>query len=150
MKFRFIDEHRRRRGGRSPDRWPVSAICRVLKVTRGGTEYCISAIPLGGYVKMAGESPDDPRKGEPDDLKKVAEYRKRPFALTRRKLGDDAWPRVMHPDEDVDDRLGVEAGNGGAADVMDAPWRPAPDRSFEERPLAIIKAHATLKTAGLC
>ena len=28
MKFRFIDEHRRR--------WPVSVICRVLKVTRGG------------------------------------------------------------------------------------------------------------------
>jgi putative transposase len=28
VKFRFIDEHRRR--------WPVSVICRVLKVTRGG------------------------------------------------------------------------------------------------------------------
>jgi len=28
---------------------------KVLKVTRGDTEYCISAIPLGGYVKLAGE-----------------------------------------------------------------------------------------------
>jgi len=28
---------------------------KVIKVTRGDTEYCISAIPLGGYVKLAGE-----------------------------------------------------------------------------------------------
>ena len=33
---------------------------KLLKWRRGDTEYCISAIPLGGYVKMAGESPDDP------------------------------------------------------------------------------------------
>jgi regulator of sigma E protease len=32
----------------------------------GETEYCISWIPLGGYVKMAGEEPDrDEIKGEP-------------------------------------------------------------------------------------
>ena len=36
---------------------------KILKFTRGDTEYCISAIPLGGYVKMAGENPDDPRSG---------------------------------------------------------------------------------------
>lgn len=30
---------------------------RVLGFTRGETEYCISALPLGGYVKMAGEDP---------------------------------------------------------------------------------------------
>ena len=41
---------------------------KILKITRGGTEYCISAIPLGGYVKMAGESPDDPRSGAPDEF----------------------------------------------------------------------------------
>ena len=41
---------------------------KLLKVTRGGTEYCISAIPLGGYVKMAGETPDDPRQGAPDEF----------------------------------------------------------------------------------
>jgi regulator of sigma E protease len=33
---------------------------KILKTKRGDTEYCISAIPLGGYVKMAGESPEDP------------------------------------------------------------------------------------------
>jgi regulator of sigma E protease len=41
---------------------------KILKATRGDTEYCISAIPLGGYVKMAGENPDDPRSGQPDEF----------------------------------------------------------------------------------
>ena len=41
---------------------------KLLKVQRGDTEYCISAIPLGGYVKMAGESPEDPRSGAPDEF----------------------------------------------------------------------------------
>ncbi len=41
---------------------------RLVGFTRGDTEYCISAIPLGGYVKMAGENPDDPRTGRPDEF----------------------------------------------------------------------------------
>jgi regulator of sigma E protease len=41
---------------------------KILKFTRGDTEYCVSAIPLGGYVKMAGENPDDPRSGKPDEF----------------------------------------------------------------------------------
>jgi regulator of sigma E protease len=41
---------------------------KILTTTRGDTEYCISAVPLGGYVKMAGESPDDPRSGAPDEF----------------------------------------------------------------------------------
>jgi putative transposase len=38
VKFRFIDEHRRRRSGSSGTvgHWPVSVICSVLKVTRSG------------------------------------------------------------------------------------------------------------------
>lgn len=41
---------------------------KILKFTRGDTEYCISVIPLGGYVKMAGENPDDPRSGRDDEF----------------------------------------------------------------------------------
>ena len=41
---------------------------KILKVVRGETEYCVSVIPLGGYVKMAGETPDDPRSGHPDEF----------------------------------------------------------------------------------
>ena len=32
---------------------------RLLTWTRGETEYAISAVPLGGYVKMLGEDPDE-------------------------------------------------------------------------------------------
>jgi regulator of sigma E protease len=41
---------------------------KLLSFRRGDTEYCISAIPLGGYVKMAGENPDDARSGAPDEF----------------------------------------------------------------------------------
>jgi regulator of sigma E protease len=40
----------------------------LLKVRRGDTEYALSAIPLGGYVKMAGENPEDPRTGNNDEF----------------------------------------------------------------------------------
>ena len=41
---------------------------KVLGFTRGGTDYLISAIPLGGYVKMAGETAEDQRQGAPDEF----------------------------------------------------------------------------------
>jgi regulator of sigma E protease len=41
---------------------------KLLKFTRGDTEYCVSAIPLGGYVKMAGENPEEDRTGAPDEF----------------------------------------------------------------------------------
>ena len=41
---------------------------RIAGFTRGGTEYKISPVPLGGYVKMAGEAFDDDREGAPDEF----------------------------------------------------------------------------------
>jgi regulator of sigma E protease len=41
---------------------------KLLNIKRGDTDYCISAIPLGGYVKMAGENPEDNRTGAPDEF----------------------------------------------------------------------------------
>jgi regulator of sigma E protease len=41
---------------------------RVVGFRRGGTDYCVSAIPLGGFVKMAGETPEDPRTGRDDEF----------------------------------------------------------------------------------
>jgi regulator of sigma E protease len=41
---------------------------KLVGFRRGDTEYRISAVPLGGYVKMAGETPDDPRTGQPDEF----------------------------------------------------------------------------------
>src|SRR5437667_11236533 len=34
----------------------------------GDTEYGIGALPLGGYVKMAGENPDEARSGKDDEF----------------------------------------------------------------------------------
>ena len=41
---------------------------KLLRWPRGGTEYCISAIPLGGYVKMLGENPDESLRGTPEEF----------------------------------------------------------------------------------
>ncbi|MBI5866880.1 MAG: RIP metalloprotease RseP [candidate division Zixibacteria bacterium] len=34
----------------------------------GETDYCISWVPLGGYVKMVGENPDEPSTGDPREF----------------------------------------------------------------------------------
>jgi len=41
---------------------------RLLGFRRGDTDYRISAIPLGGYVKMSGENPMDDRTGDPAEF----------------------------------------------------------------------------------
>ena len=41
---------------------------KLLKARRGDTEYCVSAIPLGGYVKMAGEHGEENRSGAADEF----------------------------------------------------------------------------------
>lgn len=40
----------------------------VLSFRRGDTEYGVGALPLGGYVKMAGDNPDDVLTGRPDEF----------------------------------------------------------------------------------
>jgi regulator of sigma E protease len=41
---------------------------RIAGFTRGGTEYRLSPFPIGGYVKMAGETFDEERNGDPDEF----------------------------------------------------------------------------------
>jgi regulator of sigma E protease len=40
----------------------------IVSFRRGDTEYSIGALPLGGYVKMAGESPEESRTGKSDEF----------------------------------------------------------------------------------
>src|SRR5438477_5114032 len=40
----------------------------ILSFRRGDTEYSIGALPLGGYVKMAGENPEDVERDERGNL----------------------------------------------------------------------------------
>ena len=51
---------------------------KILQFKRGGTNYCISLIPLGGYVKMFG-----------DELGAKIEKEDIPFSFTHKKL----WQR---------------------------------------------------------
>jgi len=41
---------------------------KLVRFTRGDTEYAISAIPLGGYVKLAGETVEEQLSGAPDEF----------------------------------------------------------------------------------
>lgn len=41
---------------------------RIFGFRRGDTDYRISVLPLGGYVRMAGENPGDERTGSPDEF----------------------------------------------------------------------------------
>ncbi len=40
----------------------------IISFRRGDTEYGIGALPLGGFVKMAGETPEDVRTGRSDEF----------------------------------------------------------------------------------
>ncbi len=42
---------------------------KLITWKRGDTEYCISAVPFGGYVAMAGENPDDGGYGNSDEFR---------------------------------------------------------------------------------
>jgi len=41
---------------------------RLIGFRKGDTDYRISALPLGGYVKMSGENPMDERSGDPAEF----------------------------------------------------------------------------------
>ena len=41
---------------------------RIWGVRRGNTDYRVSILPLGGYVRMAGDNPAEERRGDPDEF----------------------------------------------------------------------------------
>src|SRR6202790_2619157 len=41
---------------------------RLWGFRHGPTDYRISALPLGGYVRMAGDNPSEERTGSPDEF----------------------------------------------------------------------------------
>src|ERR1044071_8169381 len=41
---------------------------RLFGWRRGDTDYRVSLIPLGGYVRMAGDMPEEGRTGDPDEF----------------------------------------------------------------------------------
>lgn len=49
---------------------------RLLGWRRGGTDYRLSVLPLGGYVKMAGDNPSADRTGAPDEFLSQLRWRR--------------------------------------------------------------------------
>lgn len=41
---------------------------KIFSIKGKETEYCVSLLPLGGYIKMAGESPDEKLSGKPHEF----------------------------------------------------------------------------------
>src|SRR5260370_7333755 len=41
---------------------------RLFGFRRGETDYRVSVLPLGGYVKMSGENPMEPTTGDPGEF----------------------------------------------------------------------------------
>ena len=54
-------------GGRV-EQFAIGSGKRLVGFHRGGTDYRITALPLGGYVKMSGENPMDERTGDPGEF----------------------------------------------------------------------------------
>ncbi len=48
----------------------------IVGFSKGGTRYLLSLIPLGGYLKMEGENPEEERKGNPDEFLSQKWYKK--------------------------------------------------------------------------
>ncbi len=53
-----------------------------LRFKKGDTEYVISALPLGGYVKMAGENPDEEPTGAADEFQSKTVWQRALIAFT--------------------------------------------------------------------
>ena len=75
---------------------------KLLRLRWGETEYALSAIPLGGYVRMAGESVEDPQAapvagGDGDDAAAQAT----PAAAARDIGEQNLYPRDERPDADI-------------------------------------------------
>src|SRR5512142_401226 len=57
-----------KRAGVRVEKFSLGMGPKVFGKKVGDTEYVLSALPLGGYVKMAGENPDEEATGAPDEF----------------------------------------------------------------------------------
>ena len=49
---------------------------RLFTIHRNGTDYCLSALPLGGYVKLAGEKASSAQSGAPDEFMSKSKWQR--------------------------------------------------------------------------
>jgi len=71
-----------KRAGVRVEKFSLGMGPKLFGYKKGDTEYIISALPLGGYVKMAGENPDEEPTGAPDEFQAKTVWQRVKIAVT--------------------------------------------------------------------
>jgi len=71
-----------KRAGVRVEKFSLGMGPKLVGYKKGDTEYVISALPLGGYVKMAGENPDEQPTGAPDEFQSKSVWQRVMIAAT--------------------------------------------------------------------
>jgi regulator of sigma E protease len=71
-----------KRAGVRVEKFSLGMGPKIIGYKKGDTEYVISALPLGGYVKMAGENPDEEPTGAADEFQSKSVWQRMKIAAT--------------------------------------------------------------------
>ncbi len=71
-----------KRAGVRVEKFSLGMGPKLFGFKKGDTEYVISALPLGGYVKMAGENPDEEPTGAADEFQSKTVWQRVKIAAT--------------------------------------------------------------------
>jgi regulator of sigma E protease len=71
-----------KRAGVRVEKFSLGMGPKLFGYKKGDTEYVISALPLGGYVKMAGENPDEEPTGAADEFQSKSIWQRAKIAAT--------------------------------------------------------------------
>jgi regulator of sigma E protease len=71
-----------KRAGVRVEKFSLGMGPKIIGYKKGDTEYVLSALPLGGYVKMAGENPDEEPTGAPDEFQSKTVWQRAKIAAT--------------------------------------------------------------------
>jgi regulator of sigma E protease len=71
-----------KRAGVRVEKFSLGMGPKLFGFKKGDTEYVLSALPLGGYVKMAGENPDEEPTGASDEFQSKTVWQRAKIAVT--------------------------------------------------------------------
>ena len=71
-----------KRAGVRVEKFSLGMGPKLFGFKKGDTGVCPSALPLGGYVKMAGENPDEDPTGAPDEFQSKTVWQRAKIAAT--------------------------------------------------------------------
>ncbi len=71
-----------KRAGVRVEKFSLGMGPKIFGYKKGDTEYVLSALPLGGYVKMAGENPDEAPTGATDEFQAKTVWQRAQIAAT--------------------------------------------------------------------